>query len=451
VGPPAAAARPPRPLPHKTLNPDAPCAEGLRPRGVPRAAPQADRRARHPGGGPRQGGERPRRGGKPRAPLVPPAAPGPNASCRRSRARPPPACPAPRSPSAARPARRAARRSSPSTPPPPPPPPPRPGPPPPPRRAPRRPGCRAPHQTRCRAAAPAAPRRPRRCAGGSASRAARARSTPRPCSRYTPAAALCPPPRAPSLSQASPRLPFPTPHHPPNSPHPAPAPAPPHPHPPRCCSTRSARVGAAACAPPSCRSSRSPSASGAAATARCTGATGTRTWRPSRSCTPTAQSTRCVRVWESLSRWRAGRRARAGARGPPRAHTPACVPGLPPPPHPPPHPQKRQNQALSDAMEMAILSSVTHPNIVQVYACLTDMVECTGGWGAGAISQGGVRAAGALCVWARCLKGAMRLSFGQLARARPARHSCRLSLTSQTPAAAAAAPAASACPALATR
>ena len=33
------------------------------------------------------------------------------------------------------------------------------------------------------------------------------------------------------------------------------------------------------------------------------------------------------------------------------------------------------SEALGDAMEMAVLSSVQHPNIVSVYACLTDMVE----------------------------------------------------------------------------
>jgi hypothetical protein len=35
-------------------------------------------------------------------------------------------------------------------------------------------------------------------------------------------------------------------------------------------------------------------------------------------------------------------------------------------------------QALQDAVEMAVLSSVQHPNIVQVFACLTDMVKTTG-------------------------------------------------------------------------
>jgi hypothetical protein len=32
-------------------------------------------------------------------------------------------------------------------------------------------------------------------------------------------------------------------------------------------------------------------------------------------------------------------------------------------------------EAVSDAMEMAVLSTLQHPNIVQVYSCLTDMVE----------------------------------------------------------------------------
>jgi hypothetical protein len=30
---------------------------------------------------------------------------------------------------------------------------------------------------------------------------------------------------------------------------------------------------------------------------------------------------------------------------------------------------------MMDAVEMAVLSSVQHPNIVQVYSCLTDMIE----------------------------------------------------------------------------
>ncbi|KAI8469489.1 MAG: kinase-like domain-containing protein [Monoraphidium minutum] len=38
------------------------------------------------------------------------------------------------------------------------------------------------------------------------------------------------------------------------------------------------------------------------------------------------------------------------------------------------------SEAVSDAMEMAVLSSVQHPNIVQVYACLTDMVAVEDTW-----------------------------------------------------------------------
>jgi hypothetical protein len=33
---------------------------------------------------------------------------------------------------------------------------------------------------------------------------------------------------------------------------------------------------------------------------------------------------------------------------------------------------------MKDAVEMAVLSSVQHPNIVTVYSCLTDMVETAG-------------------------------------------------------------------------
>ncbi|KIY93525.1 hypothetical protein MNEG_14437 [Monoraphidium neglectum] len=42
------------------------------------------------------------------------------------------------------------------------------------------------------------------------------------------------------------------------------------------------------------------------------------------------------------------------------------------------------SEAVSDAMEMAVLSTVNHPNIVQVYSCLTDMVEAPGLCGAAA-------------------------------------------------------------------
>ena len=33
---------------------------------------------------------------------------------------------------------------------------------------------------------------------------------------------------------------------------------------------------------------------------------------------------------------------------------------------------------MQDAVEMAVLSSVQHPNIVQLYACLTNMAEVAG-------------------------------------------------------------------------
>ncbi|GBF90788.1 hypothetical protein Rsub_03089 [Raphidocelis subcapitata] len=42
------------------------------------------------------------------------------------------------------------------------------------------------------------------------------------------------------------------------------------------------------------------------------------------------------------------------------------------------HARQTNAAALSDAMEMAVLSSVAHPGIVQVYSCLTDMVLCEG-------------------------------------------------------------------------
>jgi hypothetical protein len=36
-------------------------------------------------------------------------------------------------------------------------------------------------------------------------------------------------------------------------------------------------------------------------------------------------------------------------------------------------------EAVPDVMEMAVLSSVQHPNIVQVYCCLTNMVAADAG------------------------------------------------------------------------
>jgi hypothetical protein len=34
-----------------------------------------------------------------------------------------------------------------------------------------------------------------------------------------------------------------------------------------------------------------------------------------------------------------------------------------------------EREAMQDAVEMAVMSSVQHPNVVSVYSCLTDMVE----------------------------------------------------------------------------
>lgn len=33
---------------------------------------------------------------------------------------------------------------------------------------------------------------------------------------------------------------------------------------------------------------------------------------------------------------------------------------------------------MKDALEMAVLTTVSHPNIIQVYNCFTDMVEDAG-------------------------------------------------------------------------
>lgn len=42
------------------------------------------------------------------------------------------------------------------------------------------------------------------------------------------------------------------------------------------------------------------------------------------------------------------------------------------------HARSSDSEVVSDAMEMAVLTSVQHPNIVAVYACLTDMVCAPG-------------------------------------------------------------------------
>jgi len=42
--------------------------------------------------------------------------------------------------------------------------------------------------------------------------------------------------------------------------------------------------------------------------------------------------------------------------------------------------RQHERQAMKDALEMAVLTTVSHPNIIQVYNCFTDMVEDAGGW-----------------------------------------------------------------------
>lgn len=37
-----------------------------------------------------------------------------------------------------------------------------------------------------------------------------------------------------------------------------------------------------------------------------------------------------------------------------------------------------ERQLMKSAMEMAVLTSIQHPNIVRVFACLTDLVEEAG-------------------------------------------------------------------------
>jgi hypothetical protein len=40
--------------------------------------------------------------------------------------------------------------------------------------------------------------------------------------------------------------------------------------------------------------------------------------------------------------------------------------------------RQHERQAMKDALEMAVLTTVSHPNIIQVYNCFTDMVEDAG-------------------------------------------------------------------------
>jgi hypothetical protein len=40
---------------------------------------------------------------------------------------------------------------------------------------------------------------------------------------------------------------------------------------------------------------------------------------------------------------------------------------------------QHERHLLKSAVEMAVLTCIQHPNIVRVYACLTDLVEEAGG------------------------------------------------------------------------
>lgn len=40
--------------------------------------------------------------------------------------------------------------------------------------------------------------------------------------------------------------------------------------------------------------------------------------------------------------------------------------------------RQHERQAMKDALEMAVLTSVSHPNIIQVYNCFTNMLEEAG-------------------------------------------------------------------------
>ncbi|KAI8470520.1 MAG: kinase-like domain-containing protein [Monoraphidium minutum] len=60
-----------------------------------------------------------------------------------------------------------------------------------------------------------------------------------------------------------------------------------------------------------------------------------------------------------------------------------------------------EREAMGDAVEMAVLSSVQHPNIVKTYACLTDMVEAAPDGGSTSASIGSIGSAGSLARPAR--------------------------------------------------
>jgi hypothetical protein len=49
-----------------------------------------------------------------------------------------------------------------------------------------------------------------------------------------------------------------------------------------------------------------------------------------------------------------------------------------------------EQEAMMDAVEMAVLSAVSHPHVIQVFSCLTEMVEVGGAPGEAAAGARGI-------------------------------------------------------------
>lgn len=50
--------------------------------------------------------------------------------------------------------------------------------------------------------------------------------------------------------------------------------------------------------------------------------------------------------------------------------------------------RQHERQAMKDALEMAVLTTVSHPHIIQVFNCFTDMVEDASGTNSTSSSEG---------------------------------------------------------------
>ena len=86
--------------------------------------------------------------------------------------------------------------------------------------------------------------------------------------------------------------------------------------------------------------------------------------------------------------------------------------------------------AMMDAVEMAVLSAVSHPNIVQAYACLTDMVDAGAGAGAArargrAYALAGGRVGGRMHCMLRGGRAQARLLTSAAPSSRPRLHPLR--------------------------